>query len=439
MPPRHLLHRLSWTPAGARARRSGQRGSAILAAVVAIGVILLISNQFAASTDTDLMAAANQRDAMRASYLARSASNISELMVRLQQRFDNIEPSQLELMGIPPGMQITDMADMVLIALCGKSPPSSSKGMGGVIGSCGVQRFDTDDDRINVNCAGGKEASRQTLKTRLDTLFYFPIYDRIFEEPDADGWRRDRATQAAAIIDFIDRDRVAFGADGAGEEYGYSDLADDYRPRDNFLDTVDELKLVRGVDDRFWTAFGDAFTVYGGCKANIRSVKDVQQIASLIFLSAKNPDDPVLTNQLQLWALADLVAKVKQFGMAFTTLKEFADFVKDPQAALALLMGDLAATSGTGGATAGATTGAPIAGVELDLEKLGQIAVAGPRRIYRVEAWGEVPRLSKNADGSDTYPPIRRTLTGVWDTKVVTQNARNPEIRNGSWVYLREN
>ena len=71
--------------------------------------------------------------------------------------------------------------------------------------------------------------------------------------------------------------------------------------------------------------------------------------------------------------------------------------------------------------------------------ELGQIAVAGPRRIYRVEAWGEVPRLSKNADGSDTYPPIRRTLTGVWDTKVVTQNARNPEIRNGSWVYLREN
>lgn len=414
--------------------RDGQRGSAILAAIVAIAVILLISNQLATNTDVDLTSAANQRDAMRASFLARSATNIAELIVRLQQRLDNIEQAA--------GIQITDYADQLMLALCGTDAEvgeqfggltASAKGMGGVIGNCGIQRFETEDDRINVNCAGGKESSRQTLKTRLDTLMYFPVYDKLFEEPDADGWRRDRNTQAAAIIDYIDRDKAAFGADGSSEEYGYSDLADDYRPRDNYLDTVDELKLVRGVDDRFWAAFGNAFTIYGGCKSNVSAVKDTQLIASIIYLAAKNPDDPVLTNQLQLWALADAVAKARQFGLPFTTLKDFADFVKDPQAALALMLGD-AASSGTG-----ATAGLQIVGVELDLEKLGQIATAGARRTYRVEAWGEVPRLLKNGDGSDVYPPIRRTMTGVWDTKVVTQNARNPEVRNGSWVYLREN
>lgn len=418
-----------------RRPRERERGSAILAAVVAISVILLISNQFGTNTESDLASAANQRDAMRASFLAKSATNIAELVVRLQQRIDNIE--------MAGGIQITDFADQLMLALCGTDeevtaaigvPPSQAKGMGATIGSCGVTRFDTEDDRINVNCAGGDEVTATTLKTRLDTLMYFPIYDKIFEEPDAEGWRRDRQMQASAIIDYIDRDRAAFGAPGTSEEYGYSELKDDYQPRNNYLDSVDELKLVRGVDDRFWSAFGSAFTIYGSCKSNVSAIKDTRLIASIIFLTAKNPEDPILQDQTRLWTLAGLVTTARQFGTQFKTLQAFVDFVKDPESAML----SAASGEGSGGSAAGGSTGSKL-GVELDVGKLGLIAVAGARRTYRVEAWGEIPRAQKRADGSDVYPAIRRTVTGVWDTKVVTQNARNPEITNGSWVYLREN
>src|SRR5690606_14710749 len=98
--------------------------------------------------------------------------------------------------------------------------------------------------------------------------------------------------------------------------------------------TVDELRLVRGIDDRWWTAFGDAFTTYGGCKSNLSAVTDVRLIASIIYLTAKNPDDPVRQDQAKLFALADLVAKARQFGFTLSTAQEFVDLVKDPAAAM---------------------------------------------------------------------------------------------------------
>ena len=58
---------------------------------------------------------------------------------------------------------------------------------------------------------------------------------------DAEGWRRDRATQAAALIDYIDRDRAGFGQPGTMEEYGYETLDDRYRAKNNYIDTVSEL------------------------------------------------------------------------------------------------------------------------------------------------------------------------------------------------------
>jgi hypothetical protein len=76
--------------------------------------------------------------------------------------------------------------------------------------------------------------------------------------------------------------------------------------------------------------------------------------------------------------------------------------------------------------------------MELDKTKLAQIAGAGPRRTYRVEAWGEIERAQKDAQGQPVFPTIRSTITGVWDTKVVPQNARKPPVPNGAWVFMKE-
>lgn len=428
-----------------KVKRRKQRGIALVTVMIAIAIALVITNQFGTTTNVDMIAAANYRDQMRSHFLARSASNLAELVIRLQQRIDNIK----QLRGM---VQITDFADQVLLAFCGSAEEvqaavgmssSDAKGLGADIGTCGiVGQITTEDDKINVNCANGTDATALTLKSALDALIFFPAYDPVFEEADAEGYRRDRATQAAAIIDYVDSNGLRLRDRGTTEDYGYESLKDPYKPKNNYIDTVGELKLVRGVDDRFWQLFGPAFTVYGGCKTNLSALSNSQLVAAILYLAAQNPNDPLLANPQKLFTLAGLVAKAKQFGMTFTNLDDFVEFVKDPAAQL----GSLAGQTSMSGSAASAAMSAGIPGLSggekiglaLDKTKLGQIATAGPRRTYRVQAWGEIERKQKNADGSPVFPPIRTTITGVWDTKVVLQNVRKPPQPKGAWVFLRE-
>ncbi len=436
-----------------RHTRRKQRGVAIIAVLIAIAITLVITSEFGTSTNVDLTAAANYRDQMRAHFLARSATDFGELVIRIQQRLDNIKMLRGQV-------QITDYADQLVLPFCGSGDEVKAmvgfstdqiKGLGADVGTCG---FDgpmlTEDDKINVNCAADPQAW-QTIASAIQALIYFPAYDPVFDENDAEGWHRDRTQQTAAIIDYIDTDTMHMRDRGTTEDYGYEGLKDRYYPKDsqvghhtgNYIDTVGELKLVRGIDDRFWTLFGKAFTVYGGCKLNISTISNPQLIAAILLLAAKDPNDPVVLDPRRLFLLASYVAKAKQFGEVFTNIDDFIAYVKDPAASV----NSLATQTGTiAGSAAGAAVAAGLPGLqpgeklglELDKQKLSQIANAGPRRTYRVSAYGEIARLTKTKDGNPVYPAIRSTFTGVWDTKVVPQNVRKPPVPNGAWVFLKE-
>ena len=378
---------------------------------------------------------------MRAHFLARSAQNLAELVVRIQGRLDNITEFQGQV-------QITDFADTIISPLCGDPATvedmvgvsqADAVGLGAEVGTCGFNGpFTTEDDKINLNCANNATAF-PIIKSALDALVFFQAYDPVFEEADAEGWRRDRAQQVAAILDYIDGDTMKLKDRGTSEDYNYEGLRDHYQPKNNYIDTLGEVKLARGVDDRFWTLFGDAFTVYGTCKVNISAVNNVQLIAAILYLSAKNPNDPVLMDPRKLFALAGLVAKAKEMGETFTKLADFVAFVKDPSAAITAL----ASTTGMQGSAAssaianGLMPGEKI-GLELDDKKLATIATYGPRRTYRIEAYGEIARKQTDNEGRAVYPPVRSTINGVWDTKVIPQNARKQPQPKGAWVFLRE-
>jgi len=437
---------LGGKPATPRGKRRRQRGVALVAVMIAIAITLVISQEFGTSTNVDLLAASNYRDQMRAHFLARSAMNLSELVIRVQQRLDNVKELR------QAGIRITDFADQVLLAFCGSPEEvqaaiglssADTKGLGADVGTCGVVgQISTDDDKINLNCANGSVDVAKSLKSTLDALMFFPAYDPVFEEADAEGYRRDRDTQAAAIIDYIDADSAHVRDLGTSEQYGYENLKDQYKAKNNYLDTLGELRLVRGVDDRFWTLFGSAFTAYGGCKVNITTLANSQLIAGLLYITAANANDPVLQDPVKLFTLAGMVAKAKQYGVTFTSTQDFVDFVKDPVAQIGVIAGKSGTLAGSAAQQA-TSRGIPglngqKIGLVLDLKKLNTVAGAGPRRTYRVEAWGEIERKQKMSDGSPVFPAIRTTITGVWDTKVVPQNVRKPPVPRGAWVYLRE-
>jgi general secretion pathway protein K len=432
----------------------------MLAVITAVAICLVIVNEFGTSTTIDMMQSRNNLDQMRAHFLARSSLNITELIVRLQRRLDNA-PQQMA--GGPfadfaknlEGVQITEFADPLMAAFGGDAEQvqaavgplaTKSKGLGSDIGTFGV-RITPVDGKINVNCAAGDNASTGLVVRAMQSLLYPPAFDPIFEEPDADGWRRDRRTQIAAIIDYIDTDQTRvdirddknFERTGGGpEDYGYENLKDTYKAKNNKLDSVAELKLVRGVDDRFWTLFGNAFRVQGTCKVNLRGLDDPMVAAAVIALAADDKNDPKLRDFQTLWILGNLVIKAPQLGFYFTGeegMDSFMQLVEDPVAILAQFAAD---PNGQGGGAAPlpAIPGMPqlppgFKGIKLKRENLNQVAVTTPIANYQVEAWGEVTR--------EPFLPARRTLRAFWNQEFQNQQVRNIQLtRKGAWLHLRE-
>jgi type II secretory pathway component PulK len=403
-----------------------ERGIALLVVTFAISLIFAIGSEFTTKSNEDLRAAVHARANMQAEFMLRSGVNLSQLLVRLQM--EQLDPRRDQIGDI----QIADYTGFFMGAFGGSEEEVSGigdmlggfsedalKSLGTTVGTFDLQ-ISTEDGKMNLNCANGSAASKEVLKTQLEALLYFEAYNPLFESEDADGWRRTREEQVAALMDYVDTDRAKADAPGSSEEYGYQSLRDRYDAKDNYVDSLGEIALIRGVDDRFWTLFGPALTTYGACKVNIGALKDPKQIAAVILLAAKSQEDPVVRDPVKLWALARHVAE-SQSMMAFDDLNAFSDFVKNPMGALGEEFAEMGLAT-----PADITQNMPqVDGVELDNNKLRQIAQAGPRRTYRVEVTAEIGEF-------------RKRITAIWDTQVQNQNARDPSNQRGAWVFWRE-
>ncbi len=437
---------------GARGARAGQRGIALLAVITAVAICMVIVNEFGTRTSVDMMQARNNLDQMRGHFLARSSLNLTEIVLRLQ---DQIDKQAAGMEGKPGaermvGVNVTMYADTIMAAFGGDAEQvesaigisaSQGKGLGSDIGTFGVRLVPV-DGKINVNCANNIKQANLIART-IETLLFPTAFDPLFEEADADGWRRDRRTQVAAIIDYVDTNsykielvKDTWQTSSAPEDYGYETLRDSYKAKNNYLDSVAELKLVRGIDDRFWILFGKAFRVHGECKVNLRALDDRNVVAAVISLAAKDPNDPNVLNPVVLYAIADLVLKAKDFGITFESTKDFAEFVADPAALFAGIAAESAA-GGTGAAPAPPPNFVPpgVKGIILDESAdgpLNQIASSKAIGVYEVEAYSEIAR--------EPFLPIRRTIRSVWDQRhtVSTENTRSPFTPKGYWLYLRE-
>jgi hypothetical protein len=412
-----------------------QKGIALLAVISVISFIAVLTTEFSYNTNIDFAQAANDRDDMRAYFLARSGMNLSRIVVKVQK---DIIDKYRKYLG---DLQLADFLPM-LVGIFGGSKAELKdfaeavggidvehiKGLGLPAGEFQIE-VTTDDGRINVNCANGSAATVKQLETMLTAMVLPAGYDRVFEERDADGQFTDRATFVRAIIDFVDRDTAGYGASGQPEDYGYESFKPPYKARDNYLDSIDELQAVRGMDDRRWALFGNAFTIYGGCKVNVNAANDLNVILSLIAQAAKDPNDPVLRDMTKLWRLAALTAQARGMGYSFTDLNDFAKFVKDPAAYINDKIGEATDPTKSGGTPTQTpqqqNPAAQIEGVELDPTKLAAIARAGGRRTYRVTTTAHIGKVEKK-------------IVGVWDTETQNQNARDPAYSRGTWVYWRE-
>ena len=447
--------------------RPKDRGVALLIVITWLALMIALVGEFTFGTTVDAAEAANARDELRAHYMARSAVNLSRLLIKIQSKFVDPVMAQAQKMmqasmgggadgkkdatgasstGAPGGglgisLRITDYADMLLGFFSGSKDEAMS--LGSLIGldlseakGLGMKsgRFDgeitPDDGKIDLNCAAGyHEPAKQRIVFRLLVgLFYSQRYDRLFSDADGRGQFNSRLDVARAIIDFADVDPTMFSFDGTASgstEDDHYDVnpRDKYRAHNNSFDSLEEILLVRGVTDGFFEAFGPYLTTYPSsdpsknCRINLGTVSNrggecaplvmgVIRAAAMGDPNKMATADPTILDDTKLYPLATVLCDRATAG-GFDSLDTFMAVLTKPETAV--LSDDPRYRVLQG-----------MRPVNIDRASLDAVAYVGNPRCYRVVATGESGKVKKKIT---TVVDTVRTLENPMTLNVASEQA----------------
>jgi general secretion pathway protein K len=327
----------------------------VLSALTILAVMLA---EFQDETSAELGSALSQRDALKAEYAARSSVNLARLLIASEPTIRKaLAPLFLLMKQGPPQIPVWEFADRVLGAFNdtdGAEAFSSLAGMSisegknlGLEGAGFEVTIGDEDAKVNVNApARGDAFSQARLAAQLIGLLSGPQYDPLFSNRDADGQFSDRQAICGAIIDWTDPDQEAYvcdphsgSAQQAGAEDSYYQLLKKPYPRKNAaFDSLEELRLVRGVGDDFWTTFVDpdpkrpdkrVMTVWGQGKINVNTANPQTVLA--VICGAAVPGTPLCSDPAEaakFLAAFDLVKSFTAGAPLFGSPKAFVNALK---------------------------------------------------------------------------------------------------------------
>lgn len=84
---------------------------------------------------------------------------------------------------------------------------------------------------------------------------------------------------AASIIDWRDKDSELSIPIGSAEDFDYQALRYSYEAKDSEFEVLEELLLVRGIDEDIFNKIGDYITIYGDGKININTASEAVLLA----------------------------------------------------------------------------------------------------------------------------------------------------------------
>ncbi|NOZ88144.1 MAG: general secretion pathway protein GspK [Deltaproteobacteria bacterium] len=333
-------------------RSRAQRGVALLLVVTTIVMLTSATMEFAYGSKVELDLAGNARDRVRAEFLARSAIEFSRVIIHIQKtvidRFKKQLPFPIQLWKIVP--IDSDLAAAYFSSISRGQDREDQRGQGGQeikeedteAGqldslSTGIKRFgdfkgrffanvEDEDGKINVNMAQFKTQQKQFRELML-MLMAPAKYNFLFEHPDKDGNFTDREELIASIVDWVDPDDERSGPEGGHEDSRYSTLDDPYASKNAPFDTLQELHMVRGVNDEFMHIFGKRLTVWGKT-INVLTA-DAPTIAALLRFGLPH-DDPLQSPSAdsKVLELAYEFVALRNQELLVNSLKDFVDFFK---------------------------------------------------------------------------------------------------------------
>jgi len=112
---------------------------------------------------------------------------------------------------------------------------------------------------------------------------------------------------------------------GFGDENSaYSRYEPRYKAKNGRFDSLEELYMVRGVNDRFMAAFGDRLTIWPDINTNLNiNTDDPQQMLTNILIAAANPNDPSLRDPRLLTTILQEIQLRKMFSFFGMSADDF--------------------------------------------------------------------------------------------------------------------
>jgi general secretion pathway protein K len=315
-----------------------ERGVALLMVLAAVSLLYVLAEQTRDDVEVYSLAATVARDQLIAEHEARSGVNLARMVLHAEPAIRRaITPILTPLMALlgrglqpPPQLPVWEQADLFLGPFIGHGGGrllgelahvdlESGRNLGSLTGLSPIVIVD-EDSKININAAVRSSLAQILLGRQFQGLVLNPELDPFFERPDPDGALTDRYTLFSNIIDYVDFDETLFDAQallassarasGAGsEDPFYQRLRPPYRRRNAPLDSLEELRMVRGLgDDALWQRIIDpdpgdprrrVVTVWGQGAVNVNSANAQTLLALICAYSTQSPAciDPAQTSK----------------------------------------------------------------------------------------------------------------------------------------------
>jgi general secretion pathway protein K len=334
-----------------RRRRARERGVALIMVLGAIAIMIVMLAEFQDDAGAELAAATAARDSVQAEYDARSAVNLSRLLVAAEPSMRQaIAPLFMLMKRSPPQLPVWVYADRILGCFNDAEAVKDFAGFSGLDISRGknlglkVGHFELviidEDAKINVNTGAANEIAHLRLAKELMSRMMPIQYNPLFERRDATGNFSDRLTVCSAIIDWADSDEALYSCDltnapssNAVEDSSYQLLPKPYRRKNAPYDSLEELHMVRGVDDDFWSTFVDPqpndpqkreMTIWGQGKVNVNTANALTLYA---VVCSGAPQADLCTDPLQMQLFVTLVTMAQGMTMGAPLFSSPGDFV----------------------------------------------------------------------------------------------------------------
>jgi general secretion pathway protein K len=312
----------------------------------ALAILTVMLTEFQDETSAEFGSALSERDAIKAEYAARSAINLTRLLIAAEPTIRKpLEPIMMLLMQAPTQIPVWEHAPKVLDAfndaagvqafasLAGFSA-GDAKNLGLPGASFEIEVVD-EDSKLNVNLpAKGDAFSQQRVATQLMGLMFGPQYDPLFDSSDAMGNFNGRQTICSAVIDWTDPDQDLFPCDltsntaqgAASEDSFYQQLKRPYERKNAAFDSLEELRLVRGMNEDFWATFVEpkddpksrVLTVWGSGQVNVNTASALTLLALVRAYAV--PTAPILVDPaeqekfLMAMTLAQMIPGIPKFS-----------------------------------------------------------------------------------------------------------------------------